>query len=95
MIGDMVESFVKVTLPRFLGYIQTLLERNEYTWIATSRDPSIADCMAVTILRSLTLGDVVPQVPKDCLNDFPIIVAYVKRFCSLPQVATRYTNGLH
>jgi glutathione S-transferase len=95
VIGDMVESFVKVTLPRFLGYIQTLLERNEYTWIATSRDPSIADCMAVTILRSLTLGDVVPQVPKDCLNDFPIIVAYVKRFCSLPQVATRYTNGLH
>jgi glutathione S-transferase len=94
VIGAMVESFVKATMPRYLGYIQTMLERNEYTWIATSRDPSIADCMAVTILRSFTLGDVVPQVPKDCLDGFPVIVAYVKRFCSLPQVADRYTNGL-
>jgi prostaglandin-H2 D-isomerase / glutathione transferase len=94
VIGAMVESFVTVSLPRFLGYIQTMLERNEETWIATSHDPSIADCMAVTILRSLTLGDVVPQVPKDCLDGFPVVVAYVKRFCSLPQVADRYTLGL-
>jgi glutathione S-transferase/cleavage and polyadenylation specificity factor subunit 1 len=94
VLQAMVDKFVTEDLPRFLGYVTSMLERNDHKWIATLDSPSIADCMAVTILRSCTLADVLPQVPTDCLNGYPAIVRYVKRFCALPQVAGRYSTGL-
>jgi glutathione S-transferase len=94
-IHAMVDKFVTEDLPRFLGYITSMLERNDHNWIATLDSPSIADCMAVTILRSCSLADVLPQVSTDCLSGYPAIVDYVKRFCALPQIAQRYSTGLH
>jgi glutathione S-transferase len=83
-------------LPEYAAHLEQMLAKyGPEGWLASPSDsgPTLADCVAVPILRYLTLG-VADHVPADCLDKYPALVDYVKRFCSLPQVAGRYSKGL-
>ena len=91
-VQRMRETWVRESLPKFAGYLQGLLASNDGAWLASTKDPTIVDCVAVVFLRGFTRGHV-DHVPTTCLDDFPVLVDYIKRFCAL--VPGRYTDGLH
>jgi prostaglandin-H2 D-isomerase / glutathione transferase len=94
VIRELREKFVKEQLPVYLGYLTAMLEKNDNQWLASKDGPTIADCVAVPALRMFTMGTI-DHVPADCLDAYPAIVSYIKRFCALPQIAGRYDKGLH
>lgn len=94
VIKIMREKVVAEQLPKFIGYFTELLSKNDNKWLASTEGPTLADCLAIPLLRSFTLG-FMDHVPTNCLDDYPEIVSYVKRFCSLAQIAGRYEEGLH
>jgi glutathione S-transferase len=90
-------KLVDEILPEYAGHLERMLAKNgPGGWLASgsANGPTLADCAAVPILRHLTTG-VAEYVPPDCLDKHPALVDYVKRFCSLPQIAGRYSKGLH
>eukprot|EP00977_Amphora_coffeiformis_P009689 scaffold2230_cov187-Amphora_coffeaeformis.AAC.9 len=93
-IKAMREAWVAESMPRFAGYLQGLLAANGGGggWLASSKDPTIVDCVAVPFLRGFTRGHI-DHVPTTCLDAYPALVDYIKRFCAL--VPGRYTDGLH
>lgn len=93
-IKEMREAWVKNKMPTMLGHLTTLLKRHDNQWLASTDFPTIADCDAVVFLRSFTKGHM-EHVPTTVLEDYPELVTYVKRFCALPQIKGRYTDGLH
>lgn len=87
-------KFVQEQMPNYLGLLEDMLKASGGKWlIAGTDEPTIADCMAVSFLRSFTKGHVDYVDPK-CLEINPMVVAYVKRFCDLPQIKGRYNDGL-
>jgi prostaglandin-H2 D-isomerase / glutathione transferase len=94
MIKIMREKIVSEQLPKFMGYFSAMLRKNGNQWLASTEGPTLADCMAIPLLRSFSLG-FMDHVPANCLDDYPDIVRYVKRFCSLPQIVGRYETGLY
>jgi prostaglandin-H2 D-isomerase / glutathione transferase len=89
------EKFVTKELPVFLQYISDLIEKNgKGHFLASVDEPTIADCVAVPLLRGFTKG-VVDYLPSSCLDQHPKIVAYIKRFCSLEPIRGRYTDGIY
>jgi len=71
-----------------------MLEKSGEKWLVEGLDdPTIADCYAVSFLRSFTKGHI-DYVDTDCLSESPKIVDYIKRFCALPQINGWYKDGL-
>jgi glutathione S-transferase len=91
-VKEMRENWVKDDLPRFLKFMEDKLTGKD--WIAGGDAPTIADCLAVPTLRAFTRGHM-DHVASTCLDDHPTIVAYIKRFCALPEIAGRYDNGVY
>lgn len=94
LVKMMRTRWLDTELPKFAGFLDKLLKANNHQWLASTDAPTIADCDAVVFLRSLTRGHM-DHVPKDCLDKYPVLVDYVKRFCALPEIQGRYTNGLY
>jgi glutathione S-transferase len=90
---NMRENFEKNELPMFLGRIEGLLARGGDKWIVPGDHPTIADCAVVAFLRSFTKGHM-DHVDTNCLKTHPKVEAYAKRFCDLPQIQGRYTDGI-
>ena len=82
--------------PKFMGYLERWLDKNDNKWLATKGEqPTLADCVVVPYLRMFTKG-FVDHIPTDVLEkNHPKLAEYVKRFCALPQIQGRYTDGLH
>lgn len=94
VIEKMRVDWIKEDLPNYLGRIEGLLEKSGGKWlVAGLDDPTIADCYAITQLRAFTRGHL-DHIDTKCLETHPKVVAYVKRFCSLPAVKGRYDSGL-
>ena len=93
LVAEMRQAWVQDELPKHLTYLQDMIEKNGGTWLASAEEPSIADCLAIAILRSFTRG-YIDHVPTNCLESHPAIVEYVKRFCNLEPIRGRYDNGL-
>ena len=95
----MREAWVKQELPDYLGRIEGLLDRAAADssgggWLVPgTKEPTIADCYAVALLRSFTRGHM-DYVDTKCLETHPKVVAYCKKFCALPQIQGRYENGI-
>jgi prostaglandin-H2 D-isomerase / glutathione transferase len=87
------EEFVANDLPKYLTFLSALVERNGGKWIASSDEPTIADCFIVPVLRNLTRGHL-DHIPTTCIDGFPVLVEYIKRFCALEPVKGRYNNGI-
>ena len=86
------ELWVRESLPKFAGYLTGLLARNDNKWLGSKDGPTLVDCVAVVFLRGFTRGHI-DHVPTACLDAYPALVDYVKRFCAL--VPGRFTDGLH
>jgi len=95
LIQSMRTTWIQNELPIYLGRIEGLLEKagGDKWLVAGCNDPTIADCMAVSQLRAYTKGHM-DHVDKTCLESHPKVVAYVKRFCDLPQIKGRYSDGI-
>lgn len=93
-IKNMRERFVNQELPIYLKQLESLLARKNNKFLASTDKPSIADCYAVPSLRSFTRG-YLDHIPANCLDNHPLIVEYIKRFCALPEIQGRYTSGIH
>jgi len=94
LMKSMRERFVQEELPHHMKRFEKLLARHDNTFLASKDKPSIADCYAVVTLRQFTRGHI-DYVATTCLDEYPVIVDYMKRFCALPQIKGRYTDGIH
>ncbi|KAL3933086.1 MAG: hypothetical protein SGARI_003794, partial [Bacillariaceae sp.] len=93
LVKSMREGFAKDQLPGYLGRLEGLIDKNGGKWLVAGDDPTIADCMAVTLLRGFTRGHV-DHVDTKCLEANPKVVDYCKRFLDLPQPKGRYDTGI-
>jgi len=94
LVKSMRETWIEKELPTWLGFMEGLLDKHGGKWLASSTEPTIADCMAVPTLRNFSRG-FIDYVPADTLTPFPKICAYIERFCALPQIQGRYSDGIH
>ena len=92
LIKSMREGFVG-KMPDYLGRLEGLIDKNGGKWLVAGDDPTIADCMAVALLRVFTRGHV-DYIDTKCLEVNPKVVDYCKRFCDLPQIKGRYDSGI-
>lgn len=102
VIQQLRTDFITNDLPKYLQYLNDLLQQNKGsgdgpTWLCGGDTPTIADCLAIPIIRNFTRGHI-DHVAVDCVVNCqtagPEIVQYVERFCALPEIKGRYSNGL-
>jgi len=100
VIQKLRTDFITNELPKYLQYLNDLIQVNNGdsdgtgTWLCGGSKPTIADCMAIPIIRNFTRGHI-DHVDVDCvLKCNPDIGKYVERFCSLPEIKGRYSTGL-
>ena len=75
----MREKFVAEELPKYAAFLSSALESNAFI---CGPSPTIADCQLVPQLIYFTKG-VADYVPKDCLEKYPLVTAYLARFKAL------------
>jgi len=92
-IAELRKKWIDKNLPTYLGYIADMIDKHGGKWIAAD-GPTIADCFCVPALRSFTKGHI-DHVDPNCLDINPKIVDYIKRFCALPEIKGRYTDGIN
>lgn len=93
-IKAMRETFVTELLPKCLNRIEGMIKAHDGPWMVAGSEPTIADCVAVPLLRSYTKGHI-DHVPVTCLDAHPEIVRYIKDFCALDGIKGRYSDGIH
>jgi prostaglandin-H2 D-isomerase / glutathione transferase len=93
VIKKLRETFIATDLPKYMKFLAALLKRNDGKWLASTDEPTIADCYALPIVRGFTRGHM-DHFPTTVLDDFPEIVDWIKRFCALESVKGRYSNGI-
>lgn len=93
IIEQVRTAFVQTELPKYLGFLEALLEKSGGDWLVAGDSPTIADCFAVPNIRRFTCG-FIDHVPVDCLESHPKVVAYLERFCALPEFKGRYSKGV-
>jgi glutathione S-transferase len=91
---SMRTTFVKECLPGFMKRLTDKMSKHGGPFLVAGTEPTVADCVAVPMLRGLTRG-VVDYIDPNCLDAYPEIVSYIKNFCALEPIKGRYTDGLH
>merc|ERR1712187_47378 len=91
-------QFVKDELSKYCKRFTMILEKNQSKdgtnpYIIAGEQPTIADCVAVPMLRNFTRGHV-DYIETTCLDEYPLIVQYIKKFCSIESIQGRYNNGI-
>merc|ERR1712232_646705 len=86
--------FVTETLRKSCERLTQILETNQSKedqnkFLVTGDSPTIVDCIAVPFLRNFTRGHV-DYVDASCLNEYPLIVQYIKSFCAIDSIQGRY-----
>jgi prostaglandin-H2 D-isomerase / glutathione transferase len=91
-VKAMRTDWIGKELPRFAKYFVELMDKNGGgLWLASPDGPTIADCKLIPALRSFTRG-FYDHVSPQCLDDYPRLVEYIKRFCALKEVKGRYSD---
>ena len=88
----MRENFVATELPRFAGYVTRALEANAVDGapaFVTGATPTIADCALVPYFKRYTMG-FIDHVPTNCLDEFPVVTAWIARVLALPPIKAYY-----
>jgi len=93
-VASMRKQWVEESLPKFIGFIEDKIEKSGGKWLVEGDQPTIADCLLVPALRNFSRGHI-DHVEANCLDKYPKIVDYIKRFCALPGVQGRYTTGIY
>jgi prostaglandin-H2 D-isomerase / glutathione transferase len=91
-IRTMREAWITSELPKWLGFLETMLTKNGGTFLVGGDTPT--DCVAIAALRNFTRGHL-DYVNPECLAGHPTIVQYIQTFCALPEIQGKYTDGVH
>lgn len=83
------ENFAAGDLRKFLEYYTKLLNKTGAFFCGDK--PTLADCHILPQLRAFTAGHI-DYVPTDCLNDFPVVVAWIARMLEHPLIKKYYAN---
>ncbi|KAL7533637.1 hypothetical protein ACHAWF_004566 [Thalassiosira exigua] len=78
-------GFIKNELPRYMGYFAGLIKESGGKFL-TGENLTIADIAAYQQLNYFRRG-VADYVPKDCLDPFPEVLAFMDRVVGHPKVA--------
>lgn len=78
-------GFVEKELPRFMGYFTSLIKENGGNYL-TGGELTIADIAGYQAINYYRRG-VADHVPKDCLDIYPDILAWMERVEAHPKVA--------
>lgn len=81
------EKFVAEELPKYMGFLNTELEKTGA--FLCGGKPTIADCQLLPQVQYFTRG-VADHVPKDCINAYPAVLAWIDRMHALPEVKKFY-----
>ena len=84
VVKSVREAFMKDEFPRFMGYFEDLLKENGD--FLTGPDMTIADLSAFQQIGYFGKG-IADHVPKDCLDSFEGVKAWMERVKSHPRVA--------
>lgn len=90
ILKKMRETWIAIELPKYMGYVQGLIERSGGPFLCGS-NLCIADLQAAHQIKYFTLG-YADHVSKDCLNQFPVIESYITAVLEEPTVAAYYSG---
>jgi glutathione S-transferase len=93
-LRELREHFVNETIPSFMTRMSNMITAHGGKFLVRGEDPTIADCIAIPLLRGFTCGFIDHVDPK-CLDGNPVVVKYIKDFCALEPIQDRYTSGIH
>ena len=93
LIETMRTSFLETVLPKFMEFMEAMLEKSGGDWLVAGEKPTIADCFAVPNIRRFSRG-YIDCIPATALNNYPKVVAYLEKFCALPEIQGRYADGI-
>ena len=79
------EGFVANELPRYMGYFSELINESGNAFLC-GEDLTIADIMAFQQISFFTKG-IADHIPKECLEPYSVVTAWMERFNSHPKVA--------
>eukprot|EP00578_Thalassiosira_sp_NH16_P002936 CAMPEP_0181138002 /NCGR_PEP_ID=MMETSP1071-20121207/34009_1 /TAXON_ID=35127 /ORGANISM="Thalassiosira sp., Strain NH16" /LENGTH=240 /DNA_ID=CAMNT_0023224799 /DNA_START=77 /DNA_END=799 /DNA_ORIENTATION=- len=85
VIKKVRSTFIKEELPRFMGYFADLIKENGGKFL-TGDDLTIADIAAYQQITYFSRG-IADYVPKDCLEPYPEVLAYLGRVVGHSKVA--------
>lgn len=93
-VKAMRETFLKEELPKYMGYVTKLLAENNAGGGGYVCGPNltIADCAIYPQLNYFTRG-VADHIPKDCLEPYPAVTAYLKRIQAVPAIKGWYGSA--
>ena len=80
------ESFLADDLPRYMGYFADMIDENGGNAYLTGENLTIADISAYQQIAYFTKG-IADHVPKECLEPYPEVLAWMKRVEEHPGVA--------
>lgn len=81
------ETFVAEQLPAFMAHLTTQLEKTG-AFLAGDK-PTIADCQLLPQVKYYCSG-IADHVPKTCLDQFPVVLAWIDRMHRLPALKKWY-----
>ena len=83
-------KFCAEELPRYMGFLSSRLSAGGGGFLCGA-EPTIADCALVPVLARLCSG-AVDHVPADCLEPYPEVTAYLRRFLAIGAVKDWYAG---
>mmetsp|Transcript_37770 Transcript_37770/g.52446 ORF Transcript_37770/g.52446 Transcript_37770/m.52446 type:complete len:222 (-) Transcript_37770:159-824(-) len=87
-VKSMREKFAAEALPQFLKHLTTHIEANGGHFLC-GENLTIADLAWVPQLRYFAKG-IADHVPKEALDGFPVVTAYMARFMEIPSIKEWY-----
>lgn len=81
------EAFVADELPKFMAFLTAELEATGA--FLAGATPTVADCQWLPQVKYFSTG-IADHVPKDCLDKYPTVLAWVKRMHAIPAVQQWY-----
>ena len=84
------ENFMGEPMGRYMGFIKDMIDANGGTFL-TGDFITIADLDMYVSVRYYSLG-VADHVPKDCLDAYPEVKAWIARVEAEPRVAAYYAS---
>jgi len=82
---EMRKELTETTLPRWLGFLETILKENGNTGFFVGDSITIADLAAWRLCGWIS-GGVLDGIPVNILVDFPLLFAHQKKINHLPKV---------
>ena len=81
----MRRELVENVLPHWLGFMETLLDKNGKTGYFVDDTLTVADLAAWRLCGWIS-GGVIDGIPEEILNNFPLLNAHQNQISNLPKV---------